>query len=424
MKIGFIEAFSGEGENYVFYPLGLACIEAYLNEKLPEIDTKICRSQEVLFNFEPDIVGISSTSPYYSKAVEIAKRAKKDLGAKVFLGGPHISSLPESLDPIFDAGVTGEGEYTFFKIVKNILENKDFTDTKGLVLKDDSGITHFTGKSEMITDIDSLPFSKRKWSDTPYLHNILSSRGCPFKCKFCASAYIWQTVRFYSPQRVADELKYLSDEFDVKLVTFLDDLFAVNLHRVDLLAEVVSFAKERQISFVSTLRADNCSKELTQTLFDMGVRYAHFGAESASDKILSFLKGGQSSSKKNEEALINSHESGLHNTCSFIIGSPEEDEDDINLTYNFLKNGLKDGIINEFLVAPLMAFPGTYFWDYACEQGLIIPEKMDWKKLLISSNIFEPNNYIFLSEKISLDRFLYHFNRFKELHDDFLSKKI
>ena len=422
MKLAFIEAFSGQIENYVFYPLGIASIEAYINEKLPEIETKVCDTIDAVLEFCPDVVGVSATSPHYFKAIEIAEIVKKELGIKVFLGGPHISSLPESLNSIFSAGIIGEGEIVFSKIIENLLKKgtiEELTKLKGLVFYDSNERLVNTGKSEFIKDIDSLPFSNRYWAKLPYFHNMFSSRGCPFKCNFCSSAHIWETCRFYSPQRVAKELRFIINELDVKFVSFMDDLFAVNLQRVKKIAKAIEFT--RDVIFACTLRADNCSKKLTDSLFNMGVRYVQLGIESASPKILPFLKGGKSSPSENEKALIDSHESGLHNTGSFIIGSPQEDEEDIKMTYNFIKSSLKSGILNEFLVAPIMAFPGTYFWDYACRKGLIDPFKMDWGKLCIKTDGFDPKYYVFLSEKLSLKRFAYHLKRFKELHDEFVT---
>lgn len=422
MRIAFIEAFSGNIEDYVFYPLGIASLEAYINEKFPEIETKVCDGLDPLLNFSPEIVGISSTSPHYFKAVELAETIKKSLGSEIFLGGPHISSLPDSLCSIFSAGIIGEGEIVFSKIVENILKNgsiEDLASLRGLVFYDSNQKLINTGKADFIEDIDSLPFSNRYWAKLPYFHNMFTSRGCPYKCNFCSSAHIWSSCRFYSPERVAKELKFIVDKSGVEFVSFLDDLFAVNLQRVKNIAESIHFAKG--MTFGCTLRADNCSKELTDALFNMGARYVQFGIESASPKILPFLKGGKSSPLDNEKALIYSHESGLHNTGSFIIGTPQEDEDDINMTYDFIKRSLKSGILNEFLIAPIMPFPGTYFWDYACKKGLIDPLKIDWHKLNFGSKGFDPDGYIFLSEKLSLKRFTYHVKRFRDLHDEFLS---
>ncbi len=423
MKIALIEAFSNYDDRYVFYPLGLAGLEAYLKSKIPDIEVKLCANPSELLVFSPDIAGISSTSPFYAHAVRIASEIKKELGIPVVIGGPHISSLPQSLDPVFDAAVIGEGEISFFELIKFFGENNNFENLtgRGFLLWKNGNIIN-SGHPEPIKDIDSLPFSKREWAAArPYFHCIFSSRGCPFDCSFCGSAGFWKGCRFFSPARVAEELTYIADKFDVSHCAIMDDLFAANLPRVHKLAGALEFAKDLNMTFTATLRADNSSPELAAAIYDMGVRYVHLGLESASPSVLSYLKGGNSSPEHNSAALINAHEAGMNTTATFIIGSPYETEDDIEMTYNFIKSSLADGILNNFAVSPLMPFPGTKIWDYAFSKGLVSLSGMDWIKLNIDIDNFSPDGYILLSEKMSRERFWYHFQRFQQLRADFFN---
>ena len=105
-------------ESYI-PPLGLAYITAYLKEYLNFEDTVIVDSPNQLSSIKPDILGISSVSQNFGRAIEIAKRIKSNLDIPIIVGGCHISALLHTLPDCFDIGVLGEWEQTVLEIIEN-----------------------------------------------------------------------------------------------------------------------------------------------------------------------------------------------------------------------------------------------------------------------------------------------------------------
>ena len=180
--------------------MGLAYIAANL-EKNGFTDIKV-----VDFNVEPkanlpkaDIVGITATTPLIKSAWKIAESAKKR-GAITVLGGPHVSAIPEESAklPFVDFVCVGEGEETMLELCRALeKKKKTFKNIKGLVYKV-GGKVVFNKPRPFIEDLDKLPFPAFHLFKLPLYTStqplvstrkpalgILTSRGCPFGCKFC-----------------------------------------------------------------------------------------------------------------------------------------------------------------------------------------------------------------------------------------------
>jgi len=424
MKVALLEASTLDRERHIFYPLGLACLAGYLRKVMPEVEVYICTDFEELRARGADLAGITSTSPAYQVAIEMAGKIKKEYDIPVVLGGAHISTLPESLDPVFDCAVTGEGEVTFSEVVRHFMENKGpaasagLSEIRGIAFPADDTVILTPSRPE-IADLDSLPFPMRVWKGIePHLQWLFSSRGCPGKCAFCSSPRIWKSYRAYSPARVLEELREMMSRFGMNFFIFMDDLFAVDRKRVEAMKELFSRELPCRLNLTVTLRAELAKKSMTDTLKEMGVNFVHLGIESGSERTLRYLKGTASHVKTNEKALETCTASGLNAVGSFIIGAPGETEEELEDTYRFIERCLKRGIMKSFSFSPLVTFPGTAVWYYAWEKGLISPYNMDWRTLDIDLRHFDGKDYALLTDRMSRERFMYHFRRLKALYDE------
>jgi len=190
-------------------PLGLAYLASVLerNGYFPVIkDFRIESGYENLKSIlkQFNVVGISFMTPMLNEARAISKVAKK-AGCTVVVGGPHATALPEEMleEMGVDFVVLGEGELIFFQLVQALEKGKSVDDIKGLVFKENKNIVK-TGATEFIQDIDSIPFPARhllkleKYSITypgfdqyKPVTSMITSRGCPAKCIFCASHILY-----------------------------------------------------------------------------------------------------------------------------------------------------------------------------------------------------------------------------------------
>lgn len=424
MRVALIEASDPQRPSQVYMPMGLAYLKSWL-ERGSRHQVLLTRTISDALAFQPQAVGISAVSPNFPHARALAQSVRRQSGIPIIIGGPHISSSPQTLPTEFTAGVLGEGEVTFSELL-DLLENtpsprsKDLAKIAGLAYHADRQEAASSGQSvcinsprAMIENIDDVPFPDRSWAEPNVPLWSFSSRGCPFHCTFCSTAHFWSRYRLHSPAYVAQELKQLLLSRRPSLHIFMDDLFAANLERLHQLK--AHFAKELPYSvpLSVTVRADLVTEAICQALVDLNVRFCHLGIESASDRVLSYLKAQTTTVEINQRALNILQKYKLSAVGSFIIGAPGEEEEDIAATWKFISDNLETGRLQSFSFGPLVAFPGTKVWEYGCEKGIIDPDNIDWRSLDIDLRAFDLNKYTLFSP-LERRRFGEWFDRFHE----------
>lgn len=410
-------------------PLGLLYLSAYLKKFLKEkisvflvesdaIDDVI-RSGRVR---EFDLIGISSMTVEYAKAIETGKKIKSAHPESVIvIGGPHISTLPNSLSRAFDIGVLGEGEKILLNAInsgyfKNPAERKCLDVIKGICYWD-GGKLRVNQKEELITELDDIPIpdydladKKRYFSRAPMMtwgefgieSSIITARGCPYKCIFCSTTQLWDKVRMHSPRYIAENIDVLIRKTGVSHIQFWDDLFAISKNRLQeirLCLETKGILKK--VKFNCQLRANLVDEELCRILRDCSVKIALFGFESGNDRVLEFLKGGSVTVRQNLDAIKTCVDAGLLVQGSVIFGSPTETLAEMEDTNKFLLNAIKLGAdrIWSFVMTP---FPSTGIWQIAKDRGKVTEdERMDWG-LLSHQNADTP---LLLDNRIAGDEF-------------------
>jgi len=405
MKIVFLDPC-----NYTFYnnqassPIGFAYLASYLEK---HINIPIEFSVEVdvnsVFKHKPDIVGISSYTESYNRAISYAEQIKKTLDIPIIIGGIHISSLPESLNKCFDVGVIGDGEVTFFELIKSYVKNKSFLASE---LEKINGIVFYNGDEKIITsprefikNLDDLPYPKRSilhayWPSIKkewyWPQNLSTSRGCPYKCPFCVNSKRPSDIRFHSPERVVKEIiQILNISPKQKHITICDDLFTVNKKRLEQISNLIVSEKiHKKISFNCMCRADIFDDDIAYYLKRMNVKLITFGFESGEQETLNYLKGETSRVEDNQKAINLCEKYGINSGGYFIIGSPIETKESFAKTYWFIKNNFPPMCsIGTFCLTP---FPNTKVWDYALEKGLVNPDTEDWNKYTyLESSIYK-----------------------------------
>jgi len=418
-KFLFINAINPSCEMETSFPhLGIGYLISSLREKFKDnafefkvIDTDI---QDEIVKFKPDIVGISSVTQNYNKAIGYAKIAK-EYKLPVVIGGVHISMLPSTLTRDMDVGVIGEGEKTICDLADTFLKNKCFDSEElknisGLVYWNKEGGFCLTEKRKLIKNIDEIPLPTRDLLKIESNTHMFTSRGCPFRCSFCASSRFWDRVRFFSAEYVVNEIKQLVNEYKVKSINFFDDLFILDRKRIKNIIKLLE--KENilgKVVFGCEARSNMIDDELIQLLKKMNVKYIAMGLESGCQKTLDYLKGTNITIGDNLNAIKTIKKYGLEANASFIIGSPMETKENIMETLRFIKKSKLDS----FGVFVLTPFPGTPIWNYAKSRGLV-NEKMNWDKLDVNF----VNNYgsaIILSEKLTRQEIIELFFKFERL---------
>ncbi|MFH2013616.1 MAG: radical SAM protein [Patescibacteria group bacterium] len=377
-------------------PLGLAYIAAYLREKKDNVDISILDAEALkmeledvkkhIINIKPDVVGITSTTPcfYYAlKIAELVKEISQDI--KVVMGGAHPSALPkETVKNVnVDYVVKGEGEITFFELIKAIDGLMNFKDISGLFYKEENKIKENLPR-QLIENIDQLPYPARDllpndlYGPPPTKRvsiykptSITSGRGCPFQCSFCCARVVWtRRYRGRDPKKFVDEIEYCVDKYNMREFSFTDELFTADYKRaLDVCNEIIK--RKLKIAWVCSSRVGLVTLELLDKMKKAGCREISFGIESGDQKILdSINKKIVLDDVRKSIKLVK--KSGIKTHGSFIIGNIGETEETARKTVEFAKE-LNLDIAAFFIASP---YPGTDLYNEAVEKSLI---RKDWE---------------------------------------------
>lgn len=408
-------------------PLGLVYLATYLREKagiehenIKIIDRTFTNVNESIKQFSPDIIGFTSMTIDYGKVIKFAKTLKKDYDVPYLIGGVHVSSLPESFNPVFDLGVIGEGEETLKELVLLYAKKRkyliqDLKEIKGLIFPIDKQELFLTPRRELIENIDDIPIPDFKFLNRIYFKkmeilstasvgkrlHLISSRGCPYKCLFCSTSHFWGKIRFHSAEYTAKMIRKAIDELGVNTVGFLDDLFAVSYERLNLLKN--TFKKygifEHIQSIDCTQRTNLMNDRICEAINELKITALNFGFESGSDKVLREIKCNTTSVDINKNAILLCKKHGIGAFGSLMYGVPNETIEDMKKTNDFIDFAIEHRAkyIWSFVATP---FPATPFWEIALHRRKV-NNKMDWN-LLSHHNVENP---LLLDEGIDREEF-------------------
>jgi len=295
----------------------------------------------VFEDIKPDIVGISLISTKFMSGMKIADLYKKMGVKRIICGGVHTSLRPEEVirNSDIDSIVIGEGEYAF-----------------------DRALTERKVIADRITNLDDIVFPERDrlynladYSPTD-LGMIISSRGCPYNCSFCCSEKLWgRRVIFRSIDNIIEEIKLLKYKYGTKDFYFIDDSFTCDKNRTIRLCDRI---KELNIAWSCLTRADLISESIIHKMKDSGCKMVKMGLESGSQKVLGIMN-----KRTDKEDVIRASEI-LRNhrlpwTAYFMVGTPGENEKDVEETLDFIRE-VKPDFISFAIFTP---YPGTLLFD-------------------------------------------------------------
>jgi radical SAM superfamily enzyme YgiQ (UPF0313 family) len=357
--------------------LGFGYLAAWLRRRYPDLDIILADTEEDLLAARADVVGLTCVTFTYGRARQIARRLRERTGARIVLGGPHVTALPERMDEEFDFGVLGEGEETLTALIGHLRASEPpeaLASIEGLAFWRE-GRRVINPRRPLIEPIDQIPCPDRRIYRTQTgLHggnvSIMTSRGCPYDCSFCASTSHWQRLRVHSADYVLEELDEVIRRYRPWQVVFEDDLFIADRRRLSEIAEgILRRGHHRRTRFLVSARANLLTDDVCGVLRSINTRTVFVGLESACDHVLLALGKKNITAQTNQQALDNAARHGLKVIGTFILGTPGETFDDLQETYCFVQRNL--GVFQKMSAGVLRLLPGTPFWEQGMKRGLI-----------------------------------------------------
>ncbi|HUU17233.1 MAG TPA: radical SAM protein [Sedimentisphaerales bacterium] len=192
----------------------------------------------------------------------------------------------------------GEAEKTGPELLRALKKKCGLSKVKGISFRRNGSVLHNQDR-ERIRDLDSIPFPAfEKIELGKYAgFGMMTSRGCPYECTFCSVAPVWNLKSYSrSPRNIVEEMKVLKQRAGVDLFLFQDEFFVSGKK------QVMDFCRELQkenleVEFKAFGRVNLVDREMMRALADSGCIELRFGVESGSDRILSQIKKGFTSTQ-------------------------------------------------------------------------------------------------------------------------------
>lgn len=331
-----------------------------------------------------DMIGINAYSTQYPWAKWMADEAKRlHPQALVIMGGP-LATFNSKLvleRTNTDICVISEGEETIKDVVRNL---GNFANVAGICFKSATGKIIETSQRQDIQNLDSLPFTNYEFFPMDvYFRNIgvggvpgvktinmLTSRGCPYKCNFCSRTFKGSRLR--GIDNITEEIGLLRDKYGIRGIAFADELVLVSKKRAYELCEKI---KPLKIYWNCQGRANIVDLELLKAMKAAGCTSVGYGVESGSQKILDSMNK-KVTVKQNELAIANTLKAGMTPVVQMIYGYPGEDMETIRETVEFFDRvhfyppvGYGEAYTN--LLTPL---PGSPLYERLVSDGWIKSE--------------------------------------------------
>ncbi len=341
-----------DAKQFAYAPLGPLYLAAILERDGFECELWDLREDYNSYDNPPkgDIYCITAVTPQIDDMKEVARNIKNKYGDKAYtiLGGPHATWLPEDCVDHFDCVVQDEAE----GIITKICTEKP------------TGVQ----RGERIVDLDSIPHPARHllpdhraastdlWGGYNYDSDvigatIMTSRGCPFACAFCAN--LQQKTRFRSAENVIEEIELMIDKYNCRHFRFLDDNVIIDKKRFQKLAPKLH---DLDIRFRCSISSVLVSDEYMELLYYAGCREVGIGFESADDDILELNnKAGHATTDMHRKAVKLIQKWGIQAKVYIITGLPGETEESIEAVKKFIEDVKPD----KWICLLFTPYPGT-----------------------------------------------------------------
>ena len=334
-------------------------------------------------------------------AFQMIKVAKQKGCTVIVSSSDSTDHFEQYLNEGADFILMGEAEMSLLELINAITQKQnDLLPIQGIAFRLNDAVIK-TARRSVVKNLDSLPFPawdlidiepyRRMWLKHKgfFSMNIGTTRGCPFKCNWCAKPIYGNRYNSRSPENVVSELKLLKEKFQFDHIWFCDDIFGLKPGWVHAFADLVE-KENLNFRFKIQARADLLlQEEYIRDLARAGCENVWMGAESGSQKILDAMdKGTTVQQIYDATRLLKKH--GIHPSFFIQFGYLGETKEDIKRTIDMI-NELLPYEIGISISYPL---PGTLFYEKVKSD---LKGKTNWtdsdELLLMFRNTYQPAFY-------------------------------
>ncbi len=367
----------------------------------------------------PQIIGISGPfTCQMENSIKVSNLAKEvNPNILTVMGGPHVTLVPEEFlkeAKNVDVAVVGEGEHAMLEVAQAFEGKKQLSEILGIAYRQ-AGIITVNPARSLIENLDDLPYPAYDLVDMDqYLNpqkigyrsfqnraiSMITSRGCPFNCCFCAvHLHMGQKFRAHSAEYVLNHIQYVVDKFKVQNIFFEDDNLTLDVKRFEAICDGIM---ERKIKIgwetPNGVRADCLNLELLKKMKQSGATSIFVGVESGDQQILDNVICKSLDLNRVVEFAKNAQQIGLKTGAFYIIGFPGETKEDMQRTVDFALELKRTYDVGMHLFAATPSY-GTRLYE-ECKSKSYLPADLSWNSFaqarqgkgmpLITTNEFTP----------------------------------
>lgn len=384
------------------------------NDILPPTSADIDILSDLLINeIKPNVVGISvSCSSFFKTAIAITEKLReKKYQGLIAWGGIHAILCPDECIQHADIVFTGEAEIPWVELLEKIESAQPYDKIKGTWVKGLDGTISKNPHGEIVEKLDEIPFpdydNDRKYTIAdgcleriePFLKEmysifVLSSRGCPFHCAFCASPLILKEhqdgirkgtyIRQRSVKNVIEEIKYIENSFPKfkstkdGTINFGDDVFVLNADWVR------EFTREYYNNFTRPywcyFHPNTVKKEIVEILSGSGLKYVDMGVQSGSERIRTQIFDRTDTNDKIRKAIKILHDAKIDVVMDVITDNPFDTEEDKRDALEFFLSLQRPFTLNYL---SMIMFPKVRFTQKALEAGYITEADIEQNRMKV-----------------------------------------
>lgn len=365
-------------------------------------------SANIKGEFDPDIIAISVLfTTQYSNMMDIADAARDMFpDTMIIAGGGVPTNLYKKIfkeSTSFDALCFGEGEKPLLELVQAKDKRELLRTHPSWITKDKAaGQDHF--KNDCIIDLDEIPFydygildldayllsptltNYANFESNSHLFHYMTSRGCPYRCCFCASHTVHgRKMRYYSINRVREDFIRLKDQFKAKIINFQDDNLMANKERIH---EIINIANglNLQLYFQNGVTMHSLDRKMLEAMKSAGVTDLVLPIESGSNRVLHDIMHKPADLEIVKQVVDDCRQLGIDTDANILIGLPGETKQDIEDTRAFLKT-LDANWFRIVVASPLV---GSEMYDICVEKNYLSSDDIDcdYKHAVVNTEEF------------------------------------